>query len=51
MKEPDEETATAEGEDKPKASGSASLEGLSEKDKERLKREMLEEMLNKKKGD
>ena len=48
MKEPEEENAS-EGQEK--QSGSASLEGLSEKDKERLKREMLEEMLNKKKGD
>ena len=50
IKEPDEEATTAEGETKEKPTGSASLEGLSDKDKERLKREMLEEMLNKKKG-
>ena len=48
MKEPDEESAD---EDKPKSSGNASLEGISDKDKERLKQELLEQMLNKKKGD
>ncbi len=50
IKEPDEEGKKEEVDAKPKT-GSASLEGLSEKDKERLKREMLEEMINKKKGD
>ena len=49
LKEPEEETPTEASQEKP--SGSASLEGLSNEDKERLKREMLEQMLNKKKGD
>ena len=48
MKEPEE--TPAEGGQNEKPTGNASLEGLSEKDKERLKREMLEQMLNKKKG-
>ena len=41
MKEPEEATATSGG-------GTSSIEGLSEADKERLKKEMLDQMLNKK---
>ena len=47
MKDPEEETAGAGGGSSSTSEGS-SLDGLSEADKERLKREMLEEMLNKK---
>ena len=48
IKEPEEVEAVKK--DETPKTGSASLEGLSEEDKERLKREMLEEMINKKKG-
>ena len=51
MKETEEGQATEVVDAAPKT-GDASLEGLSDKDKERLKREMLEEMINSKmKGD
>lgn len=49
IKEPEE--VEAQKKEETSKSGSASLEGISEEDKERLKREMLEEMINKKKGD
>lgn len=42
LKEPEEANASSGGNDKPKVD---SLEGLSAKDKERLKKELLEEML------
>ena len=48
IKEPEEETGTL---NTPSGSGSgSSLDGLSDADKERLKKEMLEQMLNKKGG-
>ena len=51
IKEPAEgETPKEEVDAKPKQ-GDASLEGLSDKDRERLKQQLLEEMINKKKGD
>ena len=46
MKDPEEE---AEGEAKSNSGGVDSLDSLSKEDRERLKREMLEEMMNKKK--
>lgn len=47
LKEP-EEGETGKDKDKKESSG---IDGLSKEDKERLKKEMLDEMLNKKKGD
>lgn len=49
MKDPEEEAAGAEGEKKKE--NASSLDGLSEKDRARLKQQMLDEMMNKKKGD
>ena len=49
MKDPEEEAAGAEGEKK--KDNASSLDGLSEKDRARLKQQMLDEMMNKKKGD
>ena len=47
IKDPEEETA-GEGEEKKKSA--SSLDELSEEDRARLKQEMLDEMMNKKKG-
>ena len=51
IKEPEEGEAPKEEVDAKPKQGDASLEGLSDKDKERLKQQLLEEMINKKKGD
>lgn len=50
IKEPEEEGANPPSGGKPASSGNGSLEGLSDEDRERLKKEMLEQMLNKKGG-
>ena len=52
MKEPDEEETSGGSGDKPTSSstGTSRLDSLSEKEREKLKKQMLEEMLNGKKG-
>lgn len=48
MKDPEEEGAEGEKTSEGKSKAPSSLDSLSEEDKERLKREMLDEMMNKK---
>ena len=48
IKEPDEENSSVSDNNSNDGSSNGSLEGLSDADKERLKREMLEEMMNRK---
>ena len=52
MKEPDEEEASGGSGDKPASTstGTSRLDSLSEKEREALKKQMLDEMLNGKKG-